>query len=89
MSTFFFSPTYLLENTFTMIETVIIPILFVALAINVPIMIAYLMGLQFQIKNPDCSQDVKDVKNNILLTKVVQVLNVTLFAVLMILCACI
>lgn len=72
-----------------MIETVIIPILFVALAINVPIMIAYLMGLQFQIKNLDCSQDVKDVKNNILLTKIVQVLNVTLFAVLMIVCACI
>lgn len=72
-----------------MIETVIIPILFVALAINVPIMIAYLMGLQFQIKKPDCPQDVKDVKNNILLTKIVQVLNVTLFAVLMIICACI
>lgn len=68
-----------------MIE-VIIPIIFVALAINIPTMIAYLIGLQFQIEDKNCPQDVRDVKHNILFTKIVQVFNVILFIIIMILC---
>ena len=65
---------------------VIIPIIFIALAINVPIMIAYLIGLQFQIEDKNCPQEVRDVKRNILGTKLVQVFNVVLLVVIMILC---
>lgn len=65
---------------------VIVPIIFVALAINIPTMIAYLIGLQFQIEDKNCPQEVRDVKRNILLTKLVQVFNVVLLIAIMILC---
>lgn len=65
-------------------EEVIIPILFVALAINIPVTIAYLIGLQFQITKPNCKQDVNDVKKNILMTKIVQVFNVLIYITLFI-----
>lgn len=65
-------------------EEVIIPILFVALAINIPVTIAYLIGLQFQITKPNCKQDVNDVKKNILMTKIVQVFNVLIYIALFI-----
>ena len=65
-------------------EEVIVPILFVALAINIPVTIAYLIGLQFQITKPNCKQDVNDVKKNILMTKIVQVFNVLIYIALFI-----
>lgn len=65
---------------------VIIPIVFVALAINIPTMIAYLIGLQFQIEDKNCPQDVNAVKRNILMTKLVQVFNVVILVALMVLC---
>lgn len=65
-------------------EEIIIPILFVALAINIPVTIAYLIGLQFQITKPNCKQDVNDVKKNILMTKIVQVFNVLIYIALFI-----
>ena len=68
-----------------MIETICIPILFLALAINVPTMIAYLIGLQFQIKDPNCPKEVTNVKRNILATKIMQVFNVIVTLVLLIL----
>lgn len=63
---------------------VIVPIIFVALAINIPTMIAYLIGLQFQIEDKNCPQEVRDVKRNILLTKIMQVFNTILCIVLLI-----
>ena len=68
-----------------MIEMICIPLLFVALAINIPTMIAYLIGLQFQIKEPNCPQDVKDVKRNILITKIMQVFHTVVLLILIIL----
>ena len=68
-----------------MIEMICIPLLFVALAINIPAMIAYLKGLQFQIKDPNCPQDVNGVKKNILLTKIMQVFNTVVLLILIIL----
>ena len=68
-----------------MIE-VIIPIIFIALAINIPTMIAYLIGLQFQIEDKNCPQEARDVKRNIFFTKLVQIFNVLLLVVIMILC---
>ena len=65
-------------------EEVIVPILFVALAINIPVTIAYLIGLQFQITKPNCKQDANDVKKNILMTKIVQVFNVLIYIALFI-----
>lgn len=63
---------------------VIVPIILIALAINVPTMIAYLIGLQFQIEDKNCPQEVRDVKRNILLTKIMQVFNTILCIVLLI-----
>ena len=57
---------------------VIVPIIFIALAINIPTMIAYLIGLRFQIEDKNCPQEVQDVKHNILFTKLIQVFNVVL-----------
>ena len=65
-------------------EEVIIPILFVAIAINIPVTIAYLIGLQFQINKPNCKQDVNDVKRNILMTKIVQLFNLLIYIALFI-----
>jgi hypothetical protein len=67
-----------------MIETVCIPILFIALAVNIPVFIAYLIGLQFEVKNPSCKEDVNDVKRNVLMTKIVQGFNVLILLVLII-----
>lgn len=66
-------------------ESAIIAIVFVALAINVPTMIAYLIGLKFQINNFGCPGEVKSVKTNILMTKVIQVFNVVVLGILMVL----
>ena len=68
-----------------MIETICIPLLLLALAINIPTLIAYLIGLKFQIEDFSCKQEVKAVKNNILLTKIIQGINVALFIAIMVL----
>ena len=68
-----------------MIETICIPLLFIALAINIPTLIAYLIGLKFQITDYSCGQEVKSVKRNILMTKVIQGINVAIMLALMIL----
>lgn len=65
---------------------IIVPIIFVALVINIPTMIAYLIGLRFQIEDKNCPEEVRDVKHNILFTKLIQVFNVVLLIVIMILC---
>lgn len=65
--------------------SVIIGIIFLALIINVPTMIAYLIGLKFQITDPNCKDEVRDVKINIAMTKIIQVINVLLFVVILIL----
>lgn len=66
-------------------EEVIIPILFVAIAINIPVTFAYFIGLQFQVTKPNCKQDVNDVKRNILMTKIVQLFNVLIYIALFVL----
>lgn len=53
--------------------------------IDLPVMVAYLMGLKFQIEDKTCKDEVKNVKNNILITKVVQVINVVIVLICMIL----
>jgi hypothetical protein len=45
---------------------------------------AYMFGLQFEVKDKNCPQDVKDVKRNILLTKVIQGFNVVVMLALII-----
>lgn len=67
-----------------MIESICVPLLFVALVINVPTLIAYLIGLQFQINDFNCPKEVKEVKRNILLTKIVQAINVAIMLTLII-----
>lgn len=68
-----------------MIESICVPILFIALAINIPTFVAYMIGLQFQIKDYNCKEDVRDVKRNILMTKIVQGINVVVMLILIIL----
>lgn len=68
-----------------MIETICILLLFIALLINVPVLIVYLIGLKFQITDYNCGQEVKNVKRNILMTKVIQGINVVIMLILMIL----
>ena len=63
---------------------VITLILFVALSINVPIMLAYLKGINFQINNFNCPNEVNEVKNNIRLTKIIQVFNVVILLAIII-----
>lgn len=67
-----------------MLESICIPIIFVALAVNIPVLIAYLIGLKFQIEDPQCSTEVTNVKHNILATKIVQAFNVVIFLALII-----
>lgn len=67
-----------------MIEAICIPLLFIALAINIPTLIAYLRGLKFQITDYSCEKEVKNVKKNILMTKVIQGINVVVMLALII-----
>lgn len=67
--------------------SLVVAIMFIACAINIPTMIVYLKGLQFQINDPKCSADVNDVKKNILMTKIVQVFNTVICLVTLILCS--
>jgi hypothetical protein len=67
-----------------MIANICVPIIFIALAIDIPVLIAYLIGLQFQIEDPNCSADVTNVKRNILATKIVQGFNVAVLIALII-----
>ena len=68
-----------------MMESICIGLIFIALIINVPTMIAYLIGLKFQITDFNCKDEVKGVKTNILMTKIIQVFNVVIFLTLIIL----
>ena len=58
---------------------------FLAIIVNVPSMFAYLRGLKFQIEDMNCKQEVKSVKTNILMTKIIQVFNTVIAIALMIL----
>ena len=66
-------------------ENAITAILFIMLAIDIPTTIAYLLGLRFQIDDFNCKEEVRDVKTNILVTKVIQVLNAVALIALMVL----
>jgi len=67
-----------------MLESICIPIIFIALAVNIPVLIAYLIGLKFQIEDPHCLAEVTSVKHNILATKIVQAFNVVILLALII-----
>lgn len=54
-------------------------IIFIAIIINFPFTIANYIGLQFQVSNPECPQDIKDVKNNIRTVKIIQTINLIIF----------
>lgn len=49
----------------------IVAILFIALTITIPTAIALLRGLKFTPTNPNCKEDVNDVKMNITAIKVI------------------
>ena len=72
-----------------MIETFCIPLLFIALAINIPILIAYIKGIQLQVKDNTCKQDILDVKKNILAIKLIQGFNVLILLILFIILLCV
>ena len=67
-----------------MIESICIPLLFVALSFNIPTLISYLIGLKFQINDMNNPQEVKGVQRNIRLTKIVQGINVAVMLALII-----
>ena len=69
-------------------KDVLTPILFLALIANVPIMIAYLVGLKFKVEKPGCKEEEFEVNNNIRITKIVQVINVAIYVILFILVQC-
>lgn len=60
-------------------------LLFVALVINIPTAIANIIGLNLQIDDPSCKEEVKNVKMNRAVLKGVQYFNVIVFLVIMIL----
>lgn len=66
-------------------ENIIIVLLFLSLVVNIPATIAYWIGLKFEVKDKNCSQEVKSVKQNILGTKIVQTINTVVMIALMIL----
>lgn len=61
-------------------------VIFIALSISIPTMLALLGGLQFTPKDPNCPEDVKDVKTNIKAVKGVLIFDtLALLAVLILL----
>lgn len=61
-----------------MIVTILV---FFALIVNACTLSAYLVGIQLEVENKDCEQEIKDVKNNRLMLKLIQVFNVIVFTI--------
>lgn len=66
-------------------ENIIIVIVFIAMAVNLPFSIAVNMGLKLKENNPDCAEERADVEGNKKAIKVVQTFNAIISIVLFIL----
>ena len=56
-------------------------LIILGLFINIPLLIALFIGLQLNIENPKCTEEVNGVKNNIRTIKIVNIINVIIFLV--------
>lgn len=64
---------------------VITILLFIALVINIPAAIANIIGINLQITDESCKEEVKNVKMNRAVLKGIQYLNAFIFLVLIVL----
>lgn len=68
-----------------MIQTICIPLLFIALIINIPATCAFLKGLHIVVYDENCKQEINSVKTNIKIIKIVQTVNLVILMTLMVL----
>lgn len=68
--------------------TLLVIISFLSAIMNVPFTIAVNLGLKFKEDNPNCSEDVKTVRDNIRSVKAIQTIN-AIFSVCMLIIAAI
>jgi hypothetical protein len=64
---------------------VITVLLFIALVMNIPTAIANFIGVNLQIEDSSCKEEVKNVKMNRLVLKIIQLLNCLIFLIVFIL----
>ena len=68
-----------------MIEKIQIAISFIAIVINLAWVIALLIGVEFQIFNPDCKEEVKLIQGHRKAVKVIGIINLVCFVALFVL----
>lgn len=68
-----------------MIEKIQIALMFVGLCVNLAWTIATLVGLNFQIENPQCKEEVKIIKGNRNAVKIMAIFNLIVFGALFVL----
>ena len=68
-----------------MIEKIQIAISFVAVVINLAWVIALLIGVEFQITNPECKEEVKMIQGHRKAVKVIGIINLVCFVALFVL----
>ena len=65
-----------------MIEKIQIALIFVGLCVNLAWTIATIVGLNFQIENPQCKEEVKMIQGNRNAVKMIAVFNLVVFGAL-------
>jgi hypothetical protein len=68
-----------------MIEKIQIALMFVGLCVNLAWTIATLVGLNFQIDNPHCKEEVKMIQGNRNAVKIMAIFNLVVFGALFVL----
>lgn len=68
-----------------MIEKIQIALMFVGLCVNLAWTIAALVGLNFQIENPQCKEEVKMIQGNRNAVKIIAIFNLVVFVALFVL----
>lgn len=68
-----------------MIEKIQIAISFIALIVDLAWFIALAIGVEFQIKNPDCKEEVKLITGHRKAVKVIAIINLVCFVTLFVL----
>ena len=68
-----------------MIEKIQIAISLIAMVINLAWVVALMFGVEFQIKNPDCKDEVKLITGHRKAVKVIAIINLVCFVTLFVL----
>lgn len=74
-----------MQEECNMIEKIQIALIFVGLCVNLAWTIATIVGLNFQIDNPQCKEEVKMIQGNRNAVKIMAVFNLVVFVALFVL----